>query len=58
MNTENKPYPAAVPFMQVILIFLLAAMFGVAQAKPFTPPDLEGFNLHDEREADGCEEAT
>ena len=39
--------------MKAILIFSLAAMLGVAQAKPFTPPDLEGFNLHDEREADG-----
>ena len=26
---------------------------GMAQAKDFTPPDLEGFNLHDERDADG-----
>jgi len=28
-------------------------MLGVAQATPFTPPDLADFNLHDERDADG-----
>ena len=39
--------------MRFILIFSLTAMLGIAQAKPFTPPDLEGFNLHDERDADG-----
>ena len=53
MNTENKPHQAAAPLMKAILIFSLAAMLGVAQATTFTPPALEGFNLHDEREADG-----
>jgi hypothetical protein len=28
-------------------------MLRVSQAGQFTPPDLEGFNLHDERDADG-----
>ena len=31
----------------------LLSVAGVVVAKDFTPPDLEGFNLHDEREADG-----
>ena len=53
MYLKNKHYPAAAPYMRAILIFLLTAMLGVAQATPFSPPDLEGFNLHDERDADG-----
>ena len=34
-------------------MFSLTATVGIAQATPFTPPALEGFNLHDERDADG-----
>jgi len=34
---------------------LIAILFGVPvlEAAQFTPPDLEGFNLHHERDADG-----
>jgi hypothetical protein len=39
--------------MRALLMFSLTAMSGIAQATPFTPPALEGFNLHDERDADG-----
>jgi len=53
MNTINKPRQATVPFMRALLMFSLTAMSGIAQATPFTPPALEGFNLHDERDADG-----
>ena len=53
MNVKNKSFPAASSHMRVILIFSLAAMLGVAQATPFTPPDIAGFNLHDERDSDG-----
>ena len=35
------------------MMLSLAAQLGLAQAGQFTPPELEGFNLHDEREADG-----
>lgn len=53
MNFYNKHFPAAVLSMRTLLLLFLTAMQGVAQASPFTPPDLEGFNQHDEREADG-----
>jgi len=53
MNIENKPYPVPASLILVALIFLLAGMPGLVQASPFTPPDLEEFNLHDERDADG-----
>ena len=53
MNIKNKHYPAAAPHMRAMLLFSLTALIGVAQATPFTPPELEGFNLHDERDADG-----
>jgi len=39
--------------MRAILMLSLTTILGVAQATPFTPPDLTGFNQHDEREADG-----
>ena len=53
MNTNNKRYPAAIPFLTVMLMVSLTATMRVAEATNFTPPDLEGFNLHDERDADG-----
>ena len=53
MNINNKHYSAAAPYMGAMLFFSLTALLGVAQAAPFTPPELEGFNLHDERDADG-----
>jgi hypothetical protein len=36
-----------------MLMASLTATWRVAEATNFTPPDLEGFNLHDERDADG-----
>jgi len=53
MNFYNKYFPAAVLSMWTLLLLFLSAMQGVAQASPFTPPDLAGVNQHDEREADG-----
>ena len=53
MNTNNERYPARIPLLAVILLVSLTGNVRVAQAKTFTPPDLEGFNLHDERDADG-----
>ena len=53
MNINNKHYPIAAPHMSAMLFFSLTALIGVAQATPFTPPEIEGFNLHDERDADG-----
>jgi hypothetical protein len=53
MNANNKLYSPRIPLLTVILIVSLTGMLRVAQAAQFTPPDLEGFNLHDERDADG-----
>ena len=53
MNVKNKPYTVPLLLMLVTLVFTLASMPEITQATPFTPPDLEGFNLHDERDADG-----
>ena len=53
MNANNKLYLPRIPLLTVILIVSLTGMLRVAQAAQFTPPDLEGFNLHDERDADG-----
>jgi len=53
MNANNERHSIRIPLLTVILIVLLTGMLRVAQAAQFTPPDLEGFNLHDERDADG-----
>jgi hypothetical protein len=53
MNAKNRPYATNIPFLFIILSVSLTGMFRVAQATQFTPPDLTGFNLHDERDADG-----
>ena len=53
MNSNNKRYSVRFLLLTVTLMVLLAGMLPVAQASQFTPPDLEGFNLHDERDADG-----
>lgn len=37
----------------LMLTVFLAGAAGGLQASQFTPPDLEGFNLHHERDADG-----
>jgi len=49
MKAANEQYSPRALFMIVIL----TGMAGVVQATQFTPPELEGFNLHDERDADG-----
>ena len=53
MNANNKRGPLPVPLLTIILTVSLAGMLRVVQAAQFTPPDLEGFNQHDERDADG-----
>jgi hypothetical protein len=53
MKAASEQYALRASFLIVILISTMAVMPGVLQAKQFTPPDLEGFNLHDERDADG-----
>ena len=53
MNTQNEQYSAPVSFLTAALMVSLTGWLQLAQAAPFTPPDLEGFNLHDERDADG-----
>jgi len=53
MNAFNKPYIQRNPFLTIILTVSLAGILPVAQATEFKPPALEGFNLHDERDADG-----
>ena len=51
--TNNKHSLSPVSLLTIILMFSLAGLLQVAWAAQFTPPTLEGFNLHDEREADG-----
>jgi hypothetical protein len=53
MITNNERYSAPIPLLTIILLVSLTAMLRVAQATTFTPPALEGFNQHDERDADG-----
>jgi hypothetical protein len=51
--TNNKHSLSPVSLLTIILMFSLAGLLQAAWAAQFTPPTLEGFNLHDEREADG-----
>jgi len=51
--TNNKHYSSGISLLSVILMVSLTGLLQVARAAQFTPPDLEGFNLHDERDADG-----
>jgi hypothetical protein len=53
MNANNKLYLQRITLLTIILTVSLTVMLPVAQATQFTPPELEGFNLHDERDADG-----
>ena len=53
MNANNKLYLPRTSFLTIILLVSLTGMLQLAQAAQFTPPDLEGFKLHDERDADG-----
>ena len=48
-------------FKQSLAVILTLVITGISQAalaKEFTPPDLTGFNLHDERDADGDGDGT
>ncbi|MGB5715965.1 MAG: hypothetical protein WBN81_02625 [Gammaproteobacteria bacterium] len=51
--TNNKYHSSGISLLTAILMVSLTGLSLVAQAAQFTPPDLEGFNLHDERDADG-----
>jgi hypothetical protein len=53
MNTKYNDAFSRLQRLLLVLLLAMAGMSGMAQAKDFTPPDLEGFNLHDERDADG-----
>jgi hypothetical protein len=53
MNATDKRYSLRITLLTVMLMVSLTGNLQVAQATTFTPPDLEGFNLHDERDADG-----
>lgn len=53
MNAKNKRYLPPLPLLAIILMVSMTGMLQVSQAAQFTPPELEGFNLHDERDADG-----
>lgn len=53
MNTDIERYPVRISLLNIMLAVSLAGMLPLAQATEFTPPPLEGFNLHDERDADG-----
>ena len=53
MNAKNDLYSPCIPLLTAILMLSLTGLLRVVQAAPFTPPDLEGFNLHDERDSDG-----
>jgi hypothetical protein len=47
---SGPPLPADLSRVTAILLLLLT---GTALAASYTPPDLEGFTLHHERDADG-----
>ena len=53
MNTKCNDAFSRLQRLLLVLLLAMAGMSGMAQAKDFTPPDLEGFNLHAERDADG-----
>jgi hypothetical protein len=53
MNIKCNDVFSRLQPLLLVLLLATAGMSGMAQAKDFTPPDLEGFNLHDERDADG-----
>jgi hypothetical protein len=53
MNAKHGPYSPHIPVLTLTLIVVMTGMLRVAQASEFTPPDLEGFKQHDERDADG-----
>lgn len=53
MSIESSGNSPVHCFLTVTLIFCLTGILGAAHASQFTPPDLTGFNLESEREADG-----
>lgn len=58
MNICIKLSSPTIPLLSVILSVVMIAIPQAALAKEFTPPDLTGFNLHDERDADGDGDGT
>ena len=52
-TTNNKHYSSRISLLTIVLMVSLTGMLQVARAGQFSPPDLEGFNQHDERAADG-----
>ena len=53
MNVENRLHAPGISLLTIVLMASLSGVSGVTQASQFTPPDLNGFNMHDEREGDG-----
>jgi len=49
---RDLPFLLSVSLAAVLLV-VMGAMGQVARAETFEPPSLDGFNLHDERDADG-----
>ena len=53
MNVENRLHAPGISLLTIVLMVSLSGVVRVTQASQFTPPDLNGFNMHDEREGDG-----
>jgi len=53
--SQGKPSLPFLPALSLLVsaLMLLVPQTGAASTKRFAAPDLEGFKLHDEREADG-----
>ena len=52
---HGKPFLQILPGLSLLIttLMLMPPQAGAATAGHFTAPDLDGFNLHDERDADG-----
>jgi hypothetical protein len=53
MIGRNTPHYMLCKALYALILAGQLSPTGLVQAGQFTPPDLEGFNLHDERDADG-----
>jgi len=53
MNSQRKRRFRPVVAVIVTCVAMLTGMARLAAASDFKPPDMEGFSLHDERDADG-----
>ena len=51
--THGKPFLQSLPGLLITGFMLMPPQAGAATAGQFTAPDLDGFNLQDERDADG-----